>query len=238
MKNVPVIVVVIFGLAFAGLSEAAPKKRTRNQNRIGPYGAAFVGMTSYGGDQSANEEELEDILTENNIPFQNVNTSTDSEDIGFQVTFGYRFNRFVSGELGLVQYGELVSSSSADLDFPGDGVGFVPANVALSFSVGGPLISVIGILPIQEKFEFYGRFGYLFASVEREFTSRVADQRGVSGSAKGDSQVPVYGVGFSWNINQVYTIRGEYQIVSDVGESVRTGKEDLDSINVGLIVRF
>jgi OOP family OmpA-OmpF porin len=237
MKKIAVIVLVVAGLLFAGLAEAAPKKRTRNQNRIGPYGAGFVGITSYKNDQSANEVDLEDILTNNDIPFRNLNVDTEDTDFGFQITFGYRFNRFVAGELGLVQYGELVSSADAELDFDNNG-NFVPANVALSFSAGGPLISVIGILPIQDKFEIYGRLGYLFGSVEREFTSRVGGQRGVSGAAKGDSQVPVYGVGVSWNINQVYTIRGEYQLVSDLGESSRTGQEDMDVLTVGLIVRF
>jgi opacity protein-like surface antigen len=239
MKKIPVIVLVVLGLVFAGLAEAAtPKKRTRNQNRIGPYGAAFVGWTTYTGDQADNEQELEDILSDNDIPFQNVNADTEDTDLGFQITFGYRFNRYIAGELGLVQYGELVSSASGELDFPNDGTGFVPANVALSFTVGGPLISVLGILPIQEKFEVYGRVGYLFASVEREFTSRVAGERGVSGSAKGDSQNVVYGAGFSWNINQVYTIRAEYQLLDNVGQNSRTGTEDLNSLNLGLIVRF
>jgi OmpA-OmpF porin, OOP family len=237
MKKIAVIVLVVAGLLFAGLAEAAPKKRTRNQNRIGPYGAGFVGYTSYKNDQSGNEFGLEDILTNNDIPFRNLNVETEDKDFGFQITFGYRFNRFIAGELGLVQYGELVSSADAELDFDGTG-NFVPANVALSFSAGGPLISVIGILPIQDKFEVYGRVGYLFGSVEREFTSRVGGERGVSGAAKGDSQVPVYGVGVSWNINQVYTIRGEYQLVTDLGESARTGQEDLDVLTVGLIVRF
>src|SRR5215510_3514225 len=171
MKKIPVIVLVVVSLLVAGLAEAAPKKRTRNQNRIGPYGAGFVGMTSYKGDQSGNEQDLENLLTQSGNPFQNLHTATDDSDFGFQVTFGYRFNRYVAGELGLVQYGKLSSSSSADLDF-GDGNGFVPTNVQLNFTVGGPLISVVGMLPIQDKFELHARVGYLFASAEREFTSQ------------------------------------------------------------------
>ncbi len=237
MKKIAVIVLVAAGLLCAGLAEAAPKKRTRNQNRVGPYGAGFVGLTSYKNDQSGNELGLEDILTNNDIPFRNLDVETEDTDFGFQITFGYRFNRYIAGELGLVQYGELVSSADAELDFDNTG-NFVPSNVSLSFSAGGPLMSVLGILPVNDKFEVYGRVGYLFGSVEREFTSRVGGERGVSGAAKGDSQVPVYGVGLSWNINQVYTIRGEYQLVSDLGESDRTGEEDLDVLTVGLIVRF
>jgi len=239
MTRIPLIVLVVLGLMLAGLAEAAsPKKRTRNMNRIGPYGAAFVGMTTYSGDQTDNEQELEDILSDNDFLFQNVRSSTDDSDFGYSATFGYRFSRFLSGELGLVQYGELTSSAEGDLDFPGDNAGFLPAHVQLAFNVGGPLISVIGILPIKDKFEFYGRLGYLFASSEREFSSSVDGQRGVTGSAKGDSQEPVYGVGFTWNINQVYSIRAEYQIITDIGQSDRTGTEDLDSLALGLIVRF
>jgi len=229
-----VILLTALCLAFAGLAEAAPKKRPRSQNRIGPYGAAFVGQTVYTGDQSANEQALEDILTFNEIPFQNLTSETDDKDIGYQATFGYRFHRFFSAELGLVQYGEMVSKANSELDL---GEGFIPAKVSLGYRVGGVLFSAIGVLPINDKFEVYARLGYLFASTEREFISKVEGQTTLSGSAKGDSQDPVFGVGFGWNINQVYTIRAEYQKIDSVGSS-STGSEDLINYSLGLIVRF
>ena len=230
------IVLVVLGLLFAGLAEAAPKKRTRNQNRIGPYGAAFVGMTHYVGDQSDNEQGLEDILSLNDIPFQNLQSDTEDTDISYQLTFGFRFHRFFAAELGLVQYGEMVSSADAELDF-GDGNGFTPARVSLGYSVGGVLFSALGVFPINDKFEVYGRVGYLFANSEREFISKVEGQPNLAGSAKGDSQEPVFGAGLGWNINVMYTIRAEYQKISDVGSS-NTGTEDMDNISLGLIVRF
>jgi OmpA-OmpF porin, OOP family len=238
MTKKSIIVLAVVSLAFAGLAEAAaPKKRTRNQNRIGPYGAAFVGQTSYKGDQTDNEQALEDILTFNDIPFQNLESSTDAEDIGYQLTFGYRFQRFFAAELGLVQYGEMVSSANGELDF-GDGNGFTPAKVTYGINVGGVLFSALGIFPITDKFEVYGRLGYLLANSKREFTSKVEGQATLSGSAKGDSQDPVYGVGIGWNINVMYTIRAEYQKVSDIGNSDTGSTEDLDFISLGLIVRF
>ena len=229
-----VILLTALGLAFASAAQAAPKKRTRNQNRIGPYGAAFIGQTKYTGDQSVNEQALEDILANNDIPFQNLTSDTEDTDIGYQATFGYRFHRFFSFELGLVQYGEMISKANAELDL---GDGFVPAKVSLGYRVGGVLFSAIGVLPINDKFEVYARLGYLFASSEREFISKVEGQQTLGGSAKGDSQDPVYGLGVGWNINQVYTIRAEYQKVDEVGSS-NTGSEDLVNYSLGLIVRF
>ena len=100
------------------------------------------------------------------------------------------------------------------------------------------MISAIGILPLGDKFEFFGRLGYLFTSSDRELTSRVDGESGTFGSAKGDSQDVVYGLGFSWNINQVYAIRAEFQQLDQLGQENRTGAEDVSVIAAGLIIRF
>jgi hypothetical protein len=136
-----------------------------------------------------------------------------------------------------VQYGEMVSSANADLYFPDDGAGFVPAKVSLGFRTGGVLFSALAFLPIGDKFEAYARVGYLFANSEREFMSKVEGQPALAGSAKGDSQKPVFGAGFGYNINVMYTIRFEYQRIDDVG-GPNTGTEAMDNISLGLVVRF
>jgi len=236
MKKITVVLLVVLGVAFAGFSQAAtPKKRTRNANRIGPYAGALIGYSQYSGNQDENEQNLIDILVNTGNPYENLSSSTEDNDLGYQALFGYRFHRFFGAELALAQFGELKSTAKADMDF---GDGFVPTSVSLTFRAGGPMLSAIGILPIGEKFEFYGRLGYLFASSERELTSRVDGQSGGFGSAKGDSQIPVYGIGFSWHINQVYSIRGEYQQLDQLGQENRTGAEDLTVMGLGLVVRF
>jgi OmpA-OmpF porin, OOP family len=236
MKKLSVILLMIISFVFAGFAEAAkPKKRTRNANRVGAYGGVLVGQSNFSGDQSLNEESLRDLLNGAGAPVQNLSSSTEDSDIGYQATFGYRFNRFFAAELGLAQFGSLSSTARADMDF---GAGFVPASVKLNFSAGGPIVSAVGILPIGEKFEMYARIGYLFCSSERELSSRVDGDAGSFGSAKGDSQNPVYGIGFAWHLNQVYSIRGEYQQLDQLGQENRTGAEDLTVMGIGLIVRF
>jgi hypothetical protein len=100
------------------------------------------------------------------------------------------------------------------------------------------MVSGIGILPLNDKFEFFGRVGYMFTSSERELTSRVDGQRGGFGSAKGDSQDLVLGVGAAWHFSQVYSARLEYQQIDEVGEENASGLEELSVIGLGVVVRF
>jgi opacity protein-like surface antigen len=236
MKKLPVIVLAVVSVAFAGFAEAAkPRKRTRNANRVGAYGAVLAGQARFTGDQSGTEQDLIDFFENRQAPTRGTSASSETEDIGFQATFGYRFNRYVAAELGLVQFGELSSTVRGEVD---QGDGFVPASIKYAFNVGGPMISVVGILPLGEKAEIFARAGYLFASSERELSARVDGQNGGANTAKGDSQEPVLGVGFAWNINQVYSIRVEYQKIDSLGQENRTGTEDLNVIGLGFMVRF
>jgi len=236
MKKISVIVLVVVSLAFAGFAEAAkPRKRTRNANRVGAYGAVLVAQSRYAGDQSETEQDLLDFFAGLQSPTRNSSVSSETENIGYQATFGYRFNRYFAAELGLVQFGELSSTVRGEVD---QGEGFIPANIKYSFNIGGALVSAVGILPLGEKAELYGRLGYLFASTERELSARVDGQNGGTNSAKGDSQVPVFGLGVAYHFNQVYSVRAEFQKIDGVGQENRTGKEDLSVIGIGILIRF
>jgi hypothetical protein len=239
MKKSLVVVLAGLSLAVAGYAEAAkPKKRSRSANRIGAYAGAQVGQSTYSADNvEAIAADLEDSLINAGVASQNLSSSFEDTDIGYQAMFGYRFHRYFAAELGLAQFGSMDVTSRADVDFD-DGQGFVPTRLKVSYSVGGPMFSVIGILPMHDKFELFGRVGYLFASSRQEFSASIDGQSAGSGSVKGDSQDPVFGVGFAFHINQVYSIRGEYQQLDSVGQPSRTGQEDLKVLALGLIVRF
>jgi hypothetical protein len=236
MKKVSVILIASIGILFAGYAEAAtPKKRTRNQNRVGPYGAMLIGQTTFTGDQSDEEENLLDIFTGTGSPTRDISVSSEDSDIAYQLAFGYRFNRYFAAELALAQYGEAVSTLRGEID---QGGGFLPSSLKVSFATGGPLFSAVGILPLNDKFEVYARVGALFASAEREFRARIAGQNAGFGSAKGDSVEMVLGAGFAWHVNQVYSVRIEHQRLTDVGEPDRTGLEDLNYTALGMTIRF
>jgi opacity protein-like surface antigen len=239
MKKLTVIALAALSVAYAGYVDAAtPKKRSRSSNRIGAYGGALVGYSMYAAENAAADEaDLEDSLIDTGATIENLRSSSQDTDIGYQLTLGYRFHRFFAAELGLAQFGEMYSTASADMDFD-DGAGVVPVSVKLTYRAGGPIFSAIGILPLNEKFELFARLGYMFTSSEREFSARIDGDPAGSGGPKGDSQDPVYGIGFSWHINQVYSIRGEYQQLDSLGQENRTGEEDLTVIGLGVVIRF
>jgi hypothetical protein len=234
MKKVSVIVLVVVGLLFAAYAEAAkPKRRTRNANRVGPYAGALIGMNSYTGDQSAAEDDLESSFA--GVPTQNLDIGTDDKDVGYSAQFGYRFNRYVAAEFALAQFGDLHSRARADIDL---GSGFVPASIDLNYHVGGPMLSVIGILPLNDKFEVFGRAGLLFGSAEREFVIKVDGDVTSFGSSKGESTEVVLGAGAAWHVNQMFSVRAQYEKMDKVGDPDRTGTEDISIASLGLVVRF
>lgn len=236
MKKVSMVMVAAVAVAFAGLAEAAPKKRTRNSNRIGPYGMGAIGQSDWSGDQSLAEQFVLDAFSSDpDLTSRNVSVSTDDSDTGYNLTFGYRFTRHFAAELGLVQFGAVESIGRGEIDF---GDGFVPVDVKVAFSAGGPMISGVGILPIIDQFELFGRLGYVFTSSKREISSHVDGQRGGGGGPRGDSQELVIGAGAAWNFNQQYSARLEYQKLDELGDADSTGEEDLSVISLGLVVRF
>jgi hypothetical protein len=238
MKKVSVIVLVIVGLVFAGYAEAAkPKKRTRNANRIGPYAGLIVGQTSFSGDHTNLEDFVESAFDNEDDVVEDLVISTEDSDIGYQAVFGYRFMRYLAAELGLAQYGDLSSKGTANVLFEGQPE-FLPTTVKVKNSIGGPVFSAIGIVPFNDKFEIFGRAGLLFASSKIEAVERADGEVIAYGNAKGDSTELVLGAGFAWNINQMYSIRGEVFKIDGVGESGSTAKEDLMVSTLGFIVRF
>ena len=235
MKKISVVVLVASSLLIAGISEAAPKKRTRNANRIGPYAGALISQTTYSSDQGINEQAVINYIESQGVTFENVRTTSDDSDIGYEAVFGYRFHRYMAAELGLLQVGDLTNTVSGDYN---TGTTIVPASVSVEYNFGGPVIAVLGILPLNDKFEVYGRAGVLFASADRNVSAKVDGDGQRIGASKGDSTELVYGVGATFHINVMFSIRAEYMRYSEVGDPNTTGTEDANNLGIGLVVRF
>jgi hypothetical protein len=238
MKKFPVMVFLFVALAFVGVAEAATPKRPpkTNQNRIGPYAIAAAGQTQFTSDQSVTESVMLNILQLGH-PSQNLSVSTDDTDIGYHAQFGYRFHKYFAAELGMLKLGDLVTTARGDVDYPDRPAGFEPSTSEATFSSGGVLMSVIGVLPIGTRIELFGRIGYMFTSVERDFVSKANGERVLFGGLREDTQETVYGLGVGYNLTQVYAIHLEYQLIEELGKGA-AGSEDVNFLSLGLQVRF
>lgn len=236
MKKIIFIVFVAVALSMASLAEAAPgKKRTRNANRVGPYAGVMASMSSYTSEQDINEAGIIDFFELQGIPFNNTVKSTDDSNLGYEALFGYRFNRYVSAELGLLQAGEVENRLTGDFGPPG---ATLPGYVSLDYKVSGPLIAAVGYLPLNDRFEFFARGGVLFASSDRDVKVRIGNDGRSLGGTRGDSTEFVYGAGVQFHVNVMFTVRAEFMVLDDIGDPNSTGTESLNTLGVGLLVRF
>jgi OOP family OmpA-OmpF porin len=157
------------------------------------------------------------------------NSSLDDEVDVWGVHVGYRFNRYVAGEIGYVNLGR----------------GQYEANYApsLRYSVrylsSGPTLSVLGLYPLTDRFEIHGRAG-LFLSDTRvrdrfEDRSTGAFQSTEPKSSANDLSL---GIGAAWMINPSYAVRFEFTRFMDVGKQRQIPQEfDVDTLQFSLLFR-
>jgi hypothetical protein len=136
-----------------------------------------------------------------------VGISVDEEDTGSKYFAGYRAHKNVAFEVFNADLGEVKIT---------DGVDSIDIE-AVSFGV-----SVLGIIPVTESFELFGKVGY--QSWEADLSSTV----GVSASADGTDVT--YGVGATYTTGP-FSFRAEAERYDFDGE-------DVDMLSAGIAYNF
>jgi OOP family OmpA-OmpF porin len=113
-----------------------------------------------------------------------------------------------------------------------DGVQQETAEVDFQTSADGAAVSVLGILPIGERFSVYGRLGlsFLSATGTASVTIDGDSQRPRQSDQKTD---PVYGVGVEYAIGKYSAVRLSWDRYTDIGTENVSGDIDGDLIALG-----
>lgn len=146
-----------------------------------------------------------------------------SRDEGYSLLAGYRWNDFVSFELGYTNFGHAEDFAFGEvIELDADEISF----------------SGIGHLPITERFNIFGRLGigYWDAEVDVHNTALIdviyPDEILVSDESSYDL---FGGIGAAYNFGNNWSIRGEYAYrrwsIDDVDF-------DLDTLSLGFLYRF
>lgn len=152
-----------------------------------------------------------------------------NHDLGWGITGGYRFNRYVAVEAGYVNLGTL-SGPLANI------AGASPATGQFDFSVRGATQAVVGILPFGD-WEGYLKLGYFYSDVRLSYS-------GVSGAGPFNHNASVSdlsewgGLGLRYRIGQHWQVQFEYDSYGSVGDRGKTGHTTNNTPSVGVDYRF
>ena len=197
----------------------------------GWYFVAFGGESSASGlSESQSEENIAAIFASVGLDVVDVASNIDDSDTAYGVAGGYQLNDHIALEFAYIDLGAFNNQAAVTVT---DGTNQADADVLLETSVSGPVVSMLGILPLGERFSLYGRAGLSFMKADGTF--RISDgdqtQRASQTSQKTDA---TYGVGAEFYFSKYWAVRLAWDRYLDVGTKDVSGSIDGDVITLGI----
>lgn len=152
----------------------------------------------------------------------------DDEATTWSALAGYRFLRYAAVEISYLDLGTLeeyvpprVIGQSTTVD------------AAAEMQSRGATISMLGQLPITDRWSVYARAGGLF--VEQDIHQRVGPTHDRDSY---DSEVLLYGIGTQLDLGARWTVRLDFQRYDDVGNGSGILESDVDALSLGVLFRL
>jgi opacity protein-like surface antigen len=151
------------------------------------------------------------------------------------IGLGYRINDYFAAEVEYADFG--TTDVREHYTVPNAGPIPFPTELDLAYSskITGPVLSVLGMLPVHENLELFVRGGVLFASREYSLEGQLSfggqDQ-------KFASTVWVAGAGATWSFAARWGVRAEYQQSGALEETLLTGATRVKRITLSALYRF
>jgi len=139
---------------------------------------------------------------------------------------GYRFNPNVAVEAGYIDFGKAKYSAT-----------YTGGSAQGSLKAGGvDVVALVG-LPLGDSFSVFAKAGVVAASVKSSLTA--SGPAALASSADSTHVVrPLLGVGALYKLTDHVDLRADYDHVSGLGKSNRTGKMDANLFSLGLAYNF
>lgn len=197
----------------------------------GWYVIGFGGETSASGlSQGKVDDNLEAIFASVGLDELDASSTLDDSDTGFGFGGGYQVNDHLAFEFAYVDLGSIGYRATGTAS---DGVETLNVEAVLDNSADGAVVSVLGILPIGERFSVYGRAGLSILSADG--TARITvDGESQRASQSSQTSDPVFGVGAEYSLNRNFAIRLAWDRYLNVGTDDVIGDTDADVFSLGL----
>jgi OOP family OmpA-OmpF porin len=211
---------------FAGTASAADE---------GWYIVGFAGEASA---QNVSQAELDqdtaDVFGSVGLSIVDATSTLDDSDTGFGLAGGYQVNQNFAAELAWVDLGDISYAANGTVT---DGVDTFDAGLGIDQSASGPVFSLLGIVPIGERFSVFGRVGFALMSVDADATVSI-DGESTADSVSTDRSNLMYGIGGEFSFNRRFGVRLGWDRYAEVGSEDQAGEVDIDLISLGLRFNF
>ena len=212
---------------FASLALAAGTATAADD---GFYVGAGVGY----GSMSVDSQKIDNVLDSELTPtgYFVDGSNVDDGASPWSAFVGYRFMKYVAVELGYIDLGNADYSSAVS-----DGVDTFGRAKAQWEASGWP-VSVLGIWPINDEWEVFGRVGLFMGDVKLQ--AKAVDGNGdtlLRGNASNNSNEFIGGAGVNFNFLEKWTARAEWQAMPSLGND-DTGSGDWNNIQASILYRF
>jgi OmpA-OmpF porin, OOP family len=127
----------------------------------------------------------------------------DGSDFGWKIFGGYQFMKWLAAEVEYIDGGEPTDNFRNE-DFPDE-------RLRVGLGVTGFVGSAVGIWPINESFNLFGKLGFIYWDADA--SGKIRDDEGtiVKASYSDDGTDFAWGVGGTWNFSEAFGVRAEYQ---------------------------
>lgn len=183
------------------------------------YVVGSVGRSTIATDK----ERLDGILTTAGAAA--LTSKLDKTDTGYKIQGGYQLSQNLAVEGGWVDLGKFNYSAT-----------FTGGNAQADAKASGFNVAALGVLPLNESFSLFGKFGVIYAKVDT--SARAVGAGGAAwASASATNWKPNWGLGGTFNVNKQIGIRAEYEQFNKLGDA-NTGKDNVDLLSVGVVFKF
>jgi len=213
-------------LGFAGSASAADE---------GWYIVGFAGESSAQNvSQGDLDQNVVDVFGSVGLSIVDATSTIDDSDTGFGLAGGFQVNQNFAAELAYVDLGDISYQANGTVT---DGIDTFDAGLGIDQSASGPVFSLLGIVPIGERFSVFGRVGIALMSVDADATVSI-DGESASDGVSTDRSNMMYGIGGEFSFNRRFGVRLGWDRYADVGSEDQGGEVDIDLISLGLRFNF
>jgi OOP family OmpA-OmpF porin len=157
-------------------------------------------------------------VTADGVPVVFTTRDLDDSDTVFYGSIGYRFSLHFAAEAEYMDLGGVVFVTSGPV--PGSSSDVLA--VRIESSVQGYAASAVGIMPLSDRWELFGRVGVLFSEAQ---TTVRAFGSSLEGSER--SETTMLGIGGALSLRERWALRFDYR---DIGD-------DVSAVTLGFVFR-